>query len=93
MPAATDKIGFPCPHCGAVTCVKDSRPSGGMIRRRRKCSVCSMRTTTFELALGERPPVGLTKALTATAEVLRSALEQVNSAIEADRLLRRLTDA
>ncbi|MBR0641876.1 transcriptional regulator NrdR [Plastoroseomonas hellenica] len=40
-----------CPFCGAEdTQVKDSRPAeeGGAIRRRRFCSVCSNRFTTFE---------------------------------------------
>ncbi len=40
-----------CPFCGHVdTQVKDSRPSddGGTIRRRRYCSNCDSRFTTFE---------------------------------------------
>ena len=40
-----------CPYCGAAdTQVKDSRPSedGATIRRRRACSECGGRFTTFE---------------------------------------------
>ncbi|HEY4254235.1 MAG TPA: transcriptional regulator NrdR [Roseomonas sp.] len=40
-----------CPFCGAEdTQVKDSRPAeeGGAIRRRRFCTACSSRFTTFE---------------------------------------------
>lgn len=40
-----------CPFCGHLdTQVKDSRPSedGKTIRRRRECSACSRRFTTFE---------------------------------------------
>jgi len=40
-----------CPHCGALdTQVRDSRPSEdhAAIRRRRSCSECGARFTTFE---------------------------------------------
>jgi transcriptional repressor NrdR len=40
-----------CPFCGTEdTQVKDSRPveEGGVIRRRRQCSICGARFTTFE---------------------------------------------
>jgi transcriptional repressor NrdR len=40
-----------CPFCGNLeTQVKDSRPSedGAAIRRRRSCSECGGRFTTFE---------------------------------------------
>ena len=40
-----------CPHCGALdTQVRDSRPSEdhAAIRRRRSCSTCAARFTTFE---------------------------------------------
>ncbi len=40
-----------CPFCGSEdTQVKDSRPAedGGVIRRRRQCSQCTGRFTTFE---------------------------------------------
>lgn len=42
-----------CPHCGALdTQVRDSRPSEdhAAIRRRRSCSECGARFTTFERA-------------------------------------------
>ena len=38
-----------CPFCGAEdTKVTDSRPSDKSIRRRRVCTVCDMRFTTYE---------------------------------------------
>lgn len=42
---------IPCPECsGDKSEVRDSRPDGeGHIRRRRECSACSCRFTTYEL--------------------------------------------
>jgi len=38
-----------CPHCGAPDSrVTDSRDTGEEIRRRRECSACSVRFTTYE---------------------------------------------
>jgi transcriptional repressor NrdR len=37
-----------CPFCGGSTQVKDSRPSGDDVRRRRECKECERRFTTFE---------------------------------------------
>ena len=38
-----------CPYCGAEdTKVTDSRPSDNTIRRRRECTVCDKRFTTYE---------------------------------------------
>ncbi len=38
-----------CPHCGhADSRVTDSRDTGGEIRRRRECSSCGARFTTYE---------------------------------------------
>lgn len=34
--------------CGSLTEVRDSRPCPGGIRRRRRCSACGARFTTFE---------------------------------------------
>lgn len=46
-----DKIGFACRACGHVTEVKDSRPvgAGETIRRRRRCTGCGVKVTTFEV--------------------------------------------
>src|SRR5262245_44054418 len=55
--------GLPCPRCGlrADARVVDSRPSGDNIRRRRICTKCSHRFTTFEV-VGE--PGTISDALT-----------------------------
>lgn len=44
-----------CPNCFLLESsgVKDSRPSGGSIRRRRVCENCQHRFTTFEVTLPE----------------------------------------
>lgn len=43
-----------CPSCDAFNSgVIDSRTSGDMIRRRRRCTECQHRFTTFEVALPE----------------------------------------
>lgn len=44
--------GLKCPKCGneEKLDVKDSRPATGMIRRRRRCSHCEFRFTTYEMA-------------------------------------------
>lgn len=42
-------LNFKCPACGGGTCVTDSRPSGDVIRRRRKCYACGHRMTTMEI--------------------------------------------
>ena len=68
-----------CPHCGATTSVvKDSRPyraERGMTRRRRQCSTCAQRFTTYEstVQLLKLPPS------------LRHQLEQVR--IMCERIL------
>lgn len=55
--------GLTCPNCaGQDLAVKDSRPSGDMIRRRRLCAKCGQRFTTFEMVAGflgtaESPPL------------------------------------
>jgi hypothetical protein len=39
-----------CPHCGIrAVRILESRKEGGFIRRRKKCSACDERFTTFEL--------------------------------------------
>ncbi len=46
-------ISFRCPFCGEDTKVIDSRPSEGKKRRRRECSKCGKRFTTYEIV--EKP--------------------------------------
>lgn len=46
--------GFPCPACGDDTRIIDSRQVGEVAkRRRRKCTSCSERFTTYELTATE----------------------------------------
>lgn len=41
--------GVPCPACGCTDSdVKDSRPHDGAIKRRRQCTKCGERFSTFE---------------------------------------------
>lgn len=44
-----------CPHCGADSQVRDSRPGAIGIRRRRFCANagCGNRWTTYELAIAD----------------------------------------
>lgn len=65
-----------CPHCGGTTsAVKDSRPyraERAMTRRRRQCSTCAQRFTTYEstVQLIKLPPA------------LRYQLQQVKALCE-----------
>lgn len=44
--------GYECPSCSAPMAVVDSRPSTkGGIRRRRECTSCGARATTYEVEL------------------------------------------
>jgi transcriptional repressor NrdR len=38
-----------CDGCGGETCVKDSRTTDNIIRRRRECLRCGARFSTFEV--------------------------------------------
>lgn len=69
--------GLVCPHCGAQDHgVCDSRPSGDMIRRRRRCADCGRRFTTWELAwdevgeTGEGRPLQLLETIRVGGEFL-----------------------
>jgi hypothetical protein len=79
---AVKGAGRDCPSCGALTGVIDSRPSPYGIRRRRKCSGCGGRITTFEVAC---PPDAL-----ARGELLRRILRLSTAGT---RALRRVLDA
>ena len=47
-----DGAGIVCPSCRSPRVdVKDSRPSGDMIRRRRLCVACGSRFTTHEMVI------------------------------------------
>lgn len=64
---------FPCPGCGGVTVVTDSRGVAGGIKRRRQCmnTECLIRTTTYEHA------ASVAGARDTLAELLERAREMV----------------
>lgn len=39
-----------CPKCQTASAVRDSRPIGKTIRRRRECKQCRFRWSTFEIS-------------------------------------------
>lgn len=43
-----------CPKCGGKTVVFDSRPRDGTIWRRRKCTDCGYRYSSYEMPLTEK---------------------------------------
>ncbi len=49
-PAAMDKRGLECPHCGCVhlRVLYTRRAFGGRLLRRRECRHCGKRITTWE---------------------------------------------
>ncbi len=64
-----------CPFCGAEdTKVTDSRPSDNSIRRRRVCTVCDMRFTTYERV--EEVPLMVVKKDGVREEFDRSKIER-----------------
>ena len=64
-----------CPFCGAEdTKVTDSRPSDNSIRRRRVCTVCDMRFTTYERV--EEVPLMVVKKDGVREEFDRSKIEK-----------------
>ena len=64
-----------CPYCGAEdTKVTDSRPSDNSIRRRRVCTVCDMRFTTYERV--EEVPLMVIKKDGVREEFDRSKIER-----------------
>src|SRR5262245_1744864 len=69
-PSAQEALGLRCPFCDHVgSLVKDSRPSGNAIRRRRKCDACHARFTTYELtSAGDELPTALSLAQAVRAE-------------------------
>lgn len=50
--------GFACPSCGLGTAVIDSRGIGARMRRRRVCTTCGERFTTYELTMDELIALG-----------------------------------
>lgn len=76
---------FPCPSCGGGSSVKDSRPSGGGIRRRRVCLSCSHRWSTWETVMASFDLSQSVRALVTAIAVAESALERVRLDLEALR--------
>lgn len=58
------KYALKCSHCKEPTAVVDSRamPDGHGIRRRRRCSCCGARFTTYEYAVPEHFRLNKTRA-------------------------------
>ncbi len=56
MVSKSNDTGFPCPHCGAATYVRDSRRNPLGIRRRRSCRTdgCESRFTTHEVVAHDK---------------------------------------
>lgn len=85
-----DKISFACRSCGQPTEVKGSRPvgNGETIRRRRHCTGCDNRVTTFEVVSRKAPhiEVQLTN-LDRLREKLAASLAMVDAMIEETMLI------
>jgi transcriptional repressor NrdR len=88
-----------CPSCQSPTRVLESRPAedGGSVRRRRECSGCDRRFTTFERREpeplyvtkrnGERQRFDRTKL---RAALIRAAHKRPVSAVDLERLVDRI---
>lgn len=76
-----------CPHCGSATsAVKDSRPyraDRAMTRRRRECSTCATRFTTYESTVQLiRIPPSLRHYLVSTRNLINTLLTEASEGIE-----------
>ena len=67
-----------CPKCKSATYVKDSRPTGASVRRRRVCK-CGFAATTFEA------PLDLTAMLDGLRQRLRFLEEEVAGVVDLAR--------
>lgn len=69
--------GLACPHCGVKMEVKDSRPRGAAIYRRRECPSCLNRVTTVEMVVtsSHAPLSTLGKRLRAAATDIEMVLK------------------
>lgn len=65
--------GVPCPHCAGDSIVTDSRPRRNAIKRRRACTTCKRRFTTFEIATDLEPSEGVKMLLKQASELRRLA--------------------
>jgi hypothetical protein len=75
MPIEKRTPNFPCPHCGHRSWVNDSRPAtlGGAaaVRRRRTCTICNRRWTTWETLISAST---LERRINATARAVSIAI-------------------
>ena len=62
--------GVPCPHCAGDSIVTDSRHRRGTIRRRRACTTCKWRFTTWEI-ISDKDPASVREMLHKQAAELR----------------------
>ncbi len=72
--------GLRCPCCGVISdsACKDTRPSDGLIRRRRVCSTCLGRYTTFEVPETSLDRLmALARMSTSIRDTLKKALEEI----------------
>lgn len=77
-----------CGNCGADDSqVKDSRPIDGSIRRRRICTVCGNRWTTYEMH--QDSLIDLREFRPSEADLLRQLADKIEKAREAQRRGRR----
>lgn len=74
---------FLCPQCQGHTQVIDSRPKRGGITRRRACTKCGHRLTTFE---GEEnlSAIAANQAILAVVKTLRTLATELEQAIADD---------
>lgn len=77
---------FLCPACGGGSSVKDSRPSGGGIRRRRVCLACSHRWSTWETVMASFDLSQSVRALRTAIETAEAALGRVRADLEVLRV-------
>lgn len=81
----TETISLPCPECGGRLETKDSRPTTfrnkPSVRRRRACTKCSARFTTFEIF--DRGETMQDERVTAVMRKVRTARDALEQFIEA----------
>jgi hypothetical protein len=75
---------MPCPLCGGVTDVRDTREARTAIRRRRWCRACGNRFTTYERhaeADIASPAIATVRRLRQEAAVLIAAAAELDAAL------------
>lgn len=72
-----------CPRCNGESGVRDSRPIGKTIRRRRECKKCRYKWSTFEISADY---------MNAIRKISRAAKELVRGSIDLTEDLRKIGD-